>query len=320
MRSPRPWRMLWVTFAWGSCYLAISIGLQDAPVLWLAALRTLVAAAVLLTVAGVQRVARPRGQRTWLLVAVMGLVNVALAYGAMFSGIIGLSTGAASVLANAQPLLILFPAWLFFREAPTPPVLAAMLVGVIGLLLVAIPTGFGTGAWLALTASLAVTAGTLISRIIDAEPLTVAAWQFVIGGVVLAVVALAVEGIPQITWSPRFVVALLYMSVLGTAATNVAWITEARAARLDQLTTWTLLVPVFGVILSTVVLREAQSVWAWIGTGVVVAALILLILTAGRPRSSDFGIQAPKLQLQKETDIPSSPDGRIAGVLRRHGH
>jgi len=312
--------MLWVTFAWGSCYLAISIGLQDAPVLWLAALRTLVAAAVLLTVAGVQRVARPRGQRTWLLVAVMGLVNVALAYGAMFSGIIGLSTGAASVLANAQPLLILFPAWLFFREAPTPPVLAAMLVGVIGLLLVAIPTGFGTGAWLALTASLAVTAGTLISRIIDAEPLTVAAWQFVIGGVVLAVVALAVEGIPQITWSPRFVVALLYMSVLGTAATNVAWITEARAARLDQLTTWTLLVPVFGVILSTVVLREAQSVWAWIGTGVVVAALILLILTAGRPRSSDFGIQAPKLQLQKETDIPSSPDGRIAGVLRRHGH
>jgi probable blue pigment (indigoidine) exporter len=294
MRSPRPWRMLWVTFAWGSCYVAISIGLQDAPVLWLAALRTLVAAAVLLTVAGVRRVARPHGRRTWLLVAVMGLVNVALAYGAMFGGIIGLSTGAASVLANAQPLLILLPAWFFFREAPTPPVLAAMLVGLIGLLLVAIPTGFGTGAWLALTASLAVTAGTLISRVIDAEPLTIAAWQFVIGGVVLAAVALAVEGIPQITWSPQFVVALLYMSVLGTAATNVAWITEARAARLDQLTTWTLLVPIFGVILSIVVLREAQSVWAWIGTGVVVAALIVLVLSSRKDRAVGPRVRLPK--------------------------
>lgn len=58
--------------------------------------------------------------------------------------------------------------------------------------------------------------------------------------------------------------ALLYMSVLATAATNVAWITEARAARLDQLTTWKLLVPIFGVILSVVVLREAQSAWAWV--------------------------------------------------------
>ncbi|MFM9878117.1 MAG: DMT family transporter [Rhodoglobus sp.] len=282
MRSPRPWRMMWITFAWGSCYVAISIGLQDAPILWLAALRALFAAVILLVVAGVRRAPRPRGRRVWLLIAVMGITNVALAYGAMFGGLIGMSTGAASVLANAQPLLILLPAWLFFREAPSIPTLAAMLVGVVGLLLLVIPAGFGTGALLALTASVAVTAGTLIARVIDAEPLTVAAWQLAIGGIILAVVALLVEGLPRIDWTPRLVLALLWMSVLGTAATNVAWIIEARAARLDQLTTWTLLVPIFGVILSIAVLREGQSIWAWIGTAVVVAAMLMLVLASRR--------------------------------------
>ena len=274
--------MLWITFAWGSCYVAISIGLQDAPILWLAALRALFAAVILLVVAGVRRAPRPRGRRVWLLIAIMGITNVALAYGAMFGGLIGMSTGAASVLANAQPLLILLPAWLFFREAPSIPTLAAMLVGVVGLRLLVIPAGFGTGALLALTASVAVTAGTLIARVIDAEPLTVAAWQLAIGGIILAVVALLVEGLPRIDWTPRLVLALLWMSVLGTAATNVAWIVEARAARLDQLTTWTLLVPIFGVILSIAVLREGQSVWAWIGTAVVVAAMVMLVLASRR--------------------------------------
>lgn len=273
---------MWITFAWGSCYVAISIGLQDAPILWLAALRALFAAVILLVVAGVRRAPRPRGRRVWLLIAVMGITNVALAYGAMFGGLIGMSTGAASVLANAQPLLILLPAWLFFREAPSIPTLVAMLVGVVGLLLLVIPAGFGTGALLALTASVAVTAGTLIARVIDAEPLTVAAWQLAIGGIILAVVALLVEGLPRIDWTPRLVLALLWLSVLGTAATNVAWIIEARAARLDQLTTWTLLVPIFGVILSIAVLREGQSIWAWIGTAVVVAAMLMLVLASRR--------------------------------------
>ena len=287
MRAPRPWRMLWVTFAWGSCYAAITVGLQDAPLLWLAALRALIAGAALFFVVGMRGAARPRGRVTWLLVIVMGVVNVAVAYAAMFGGVIGQSTGAASVLANAQPLLILLPAWLFFREVPTVPTLAAMLVGFAGLMLVAIPSGFGTGAWLALISAAAVTTGTLIARVVDAEPLSVAAWQFLIGGAVLVPVALTFEGLPVIEWSPRMIITLLYLSLVGTAAANVAWIVEAREARLDQLTTWTLLVPVFGIVISVMVLREEQRVWDWVGMAVVVVSLILLIAASRRQPQLD---------------------------------
>jgi probable blue pigment (indigoidine) exporter len=279
LRNPKTWRMLWVTFAWGSCFVAISIGLQDAPLLWLAALRALVAGAAVLLVATVRRAPYPRGPRPWMLIVTLGLVNVALAYAAMFGGVIGLSTGAASVLANAQPLLILLPAWLFFRETPAWSTLAAMLVGFVGLLLIAVPSGFGTGAWLSLTSAVAITVGTLIARVVNADPFVVAAWQLIIGGAVLALVAAIIDGPPVIDWSGRFIVVLLYLALVGTAATNVAWLVEVRHASLGALTTWTLLVPIVGVLLSVAFLHERQGVMGWAGTVIVVAAMVFLVVS-----------------------------------------
>lgn len=278
--------MLWVTLAWGSCFVAISIGLQDAPLLWLAALRALTAGVALLLVTGIRRTPLPRDQRTWILIVCLGLVNVALAYAAMFGGIIGLSTGVAAVLANVQPILILLPAWWLYHERPSRTALVAMLLGLAGLLLIVLPAGLGTGAWLSLSSAVAVTIGTLISRVVRADPFVVAAAQLLIGGAVLAIAAAVVEGPPTINWNVRFVLVLLFMSLVGTAATTVAWFAEARRARLDILTTWTLLVPVVGIALSLVFLDERQSVWGWVGTAVVLVSMLLLVVTPHRSPSN----------------------------------
>lgn len=278
--------MLWVTLAWGSCFVAISIGLQDAPLLWLAALRALTAGVALLLVTGIRRTPLPRDRHTWVLIVCLGLVNVALAYAAMFGGIIGLSTGVAAVLANVQPILILLPAWWLYDERPSRTALVAMLLGLAGLLLILLPAGLGTGAWLSLSSAVTVTIGTLISRVVRADPFVVAAAQLLIGGVVLAIAAAVVEGPPTINWNVRFVLVLLFMSLVGTAATTVAWFAEARRARLDILTTWTLLVPVVGIALSLVFLNERQGVWGWVGTAVVLVSMLLLVVTPRRSPSN----------------------------------
>lgn len=306
MRNPSPWRMLWVTFAWGSCFVAISIGLQDAPLLWLAALRALIAGAALLLVTGIRRTPLPRGRRTWVLIVCLGLVNVALAYAAMFGGIIGLSTGVASVLANVQPILILLPAWWLYRERPSRIVVVAMVLGLAGLLTIVIPSGLGTGVWLSLTSAAAVTVGTLIGRVVRADPFVVAAAQLLIGGTVLAVVAIVIEGPPAIDWNLRFVLVLLFMALVGTAATTVAWFAEARRARLDVLTTWTLLVPVFGIALSLVFLNERQSVWGWVGTAVVLASMLLIvIMPRGRQLASPHEGTRPGQSTEDRVHDPS---------------
>ncbi|WP_248243419.1 DMT family transporter [Microbacterium kunmingense] len=277
-RAPSPWRMLGITFAWGSCFVAISVGLQDAPLLWLAALRALVAGAALLILTVIRRAPVPREVRSWTLIGVLGVVNVAIAYAAMFGGTIGLTTGVASVLANVQPVLILLPAWWLYRERPSLRSVAAMLTGLAGLLLIVLPAGAGTGAWLSLTAAAAVTAGTLISRAVRADPFLVATVQLLLGGGILLVAAAIVEGPPVIEWTPGFVLSLLWMSLAGTAATTVAWYAETQRSRLDILTTWTILVPVFGIVLSVGLLQETQSVLGWTGTAIVIGSVALLTI------------------------------------------
>lgn len=293
-RRPKPLRMLWISAAWGACFLAIEWGLRDAPLLWFAALRALVAGGALLALAGVQRRRVPSGVRAWGLITVLGLVNVTVAFAAMFGGVAGLATGAAAVLANAQPLLILLPAWWLYGERLSTRTAAALVVGFAGLVLVALPGGGGGGAALSLLAAAAVTAGTLLSRRLRGQDLVVVtAWHLLVGGLALAALAATVEGAPVISWTPRFIVSLAFLALVGTAATTVAWFTEARRSRLDTLTTWTFLTPVFGIVLAVVVLGERPGGWTAVGLTVVLVAMWVALRPPRRTSTPAAAVSGP---------------------------
>ena len=271
---PRPLRMLWITAAWGACFVAIEWGLRDAPLLWFAALRALIAGAALLALGAALHRPVPRGWRAWGLITVLGLVNVTVAFAAMFGGVAGCATGTAAVLANAQPLLILLPAWYFYGERLSPRTSAALVVGVAGLVVVALPGGGGGGAALSLLSAAAVTAGTLLSRrLTGLDLVTATAWHLLMGAAGLMVFAAAVEGSPVIAWTPRFVLSLAFLALVGTAATTVAWFAEARRSRLDTLTAWTFLTPVLGIALASVALGERPGGWTAVGLLGVLAAM-----------------------------------------------
>ena len=270
--------MLFVTAAWGACFVAIEWGLRDAPALWFAALRGLVAGMALLLLAAVQRRPAPPGPRAWGQIAMLGLVNGTVAFAAMFAGVAGLATGTAAVLANAQPLLILLPAWWLYGEALSPRTVVALVLGFAGLVLVAVPGGGGDGAVLSLTAAVAITAGTLLSRRLGGLDVVVTTgWHFLIGGVAGAVLAAAVEGAPAIAWTPRFVAVLGFLSLVGTAAAFVVWFTEVQRARLDLLSAWTFVAPVVGIVLAALLLRETPGGWTAVGLFTVLVALWVVL-------------------------------------------
>ena len=287
LQPPRAGRMVWITAAWGSCFLFIAWGLRDAPALWFAALRALTAGAVLVTVSFLQRRQQPRGVRAWSWLTLIGLVNVTVAFAAMFAGVAGLATGTAAVLANAQPLLILLPAWWLYGERLSWRTALSLVVGFAGLLLVALPGGGGSGAALSLVAAAAVTAGTLLSRrLAGLDVVAATGWHLLIGGLALAGVALRVEGAPVIAWTPRFVFSLVFLSLVGTAATTVAWFIEARRSRLDALTAWTFLTPVVGLVLAALVLGERPAGWSAVGLA---ASLVAMWVALRSPHPTKTG-------------------------------
>lgn len=273
-RRPAPLRMLWITAAFGGCFLGVRWGLQDAPLLWFAALRALLGGLALAGVAVVQRRPLPRSVRSWGQIGILGLVNVSLAFALMFAGIAGLATGTAAVLANAQPLLILLPAWWLYGERVSARAGLALVMGFIGLLVVAVPGGGGSGALYALLSAGAVTAGTLMMRRLGGVDVVVAsAAHLLVGAAVLGAVALAVEGAPHIDWTPRFIAALAFLGLIATAATTLAWFVEARRCPLSALTPWMFLVPVFGLLIGFTVLGERPDGWTVAGVALVLVSL-----------------------------------------------
>ena len=257
---PRPARMLWVSAVWGACFVTIRWGLRDAPVLWFAALRALLAGAALLGVATAQRRPKPTGGRVWVLISLMAVTNASIGFAAMFAGVNGLATGTAAVLTNAQPLLVPLPAWWLCGEQVTARTLAGLGVGFAGLLTVALPGGGGSGAWLSILAASAITAGTLLSRrLIGIDVVQAAGWHFLIGGVILVAVAAAVEGLPEIDWTPRFLLSLAFLGPVGSALAFWAWFTETQRCPLGRLAAWTLLAPVFGIGFGVVLTGERPS-------------------------------------------------------------
>lgn len=271
---PAPLRMLWITLALGTCFVLISWGLRDVSLLWFAALRALVGGAALMAVVLVQARPFPRAGRDWSKLALLGVVNVGLAFAAMFAGIDGLATGTAAVLSNAQPLLILLPAWWLFGERVSLPAGLALIVGFAGLLLVAVPGGGGGGALLSLLAAASVTAGTLLARqLSDLDVVVVSAVHLLVGGLALAAAALAVEGMPVVAWTPRFVAIVLFLGVIATAATTLAWFVEAQRCPLSTLTPWMFLVPIVGLVLGIVLLGERPDAFTAAGVALVLVSM-----------------------------------------------
>ena len=276
--------MLAVTGLWGACYVVITWGLRDATALWYASLRAAVAGAVLLVIVHAQHRQSPRAFRDWLLVAGLALGNVAVAFGGMFLATGGLATGVASVLANTQALLVLLPAWWLFGERVSWTRAGALVVALGGVFIVA---GGGIaldGAVLSLVAAAGITSGTLLARASGPhlDLVAVTAWHFAVGAAVLAVAAVSVDGAPAVSWTPRFMVSLAFLSLAGTAAPFVVWFVEVRNAPLGPVTAWTLLVPVFGVLFGIVVLGERFSGRVLVGLALVVGALATTLL----PRAS----------------------------------
>jgi probable blue pigment (indigoidine) exporter len=302
---PHPGRMLVVAAAGGGCFAAIRYGLADAPVLWFAALRALLAGTVLLAIARCAH--RPNPPRsTWPAIGVVAVVNVVIAFAAMFAGTVGVASGVAAVLVNAQPLLIVLPAWVLYQERPRPGTVVALMIGFAGLGIAASTGGLGGGALLSLGAAAAITAGTLLARrLVGVDVVMLAGWQLLAGGIVLAGWALVTEGAPVVTWTAEFAAALLFLALVGSAATYLIWFSELRRASLVTLSAWTLLTPVFGVAFGWLLLDDGLSGQQAAGIGLVLVALPIVVLPQFRWPA--IRSRTPTPEFPRLTATPADP-------------
>ena len=270
--------MLVVVLVWAACFVVIKAGLGDAPPLFSAALRALVAGAPLgLVAARLGRLGPPRGAWGWL--ALLGLANTTLGLAGMYLSVGRAGAAIPAVLANTQALLVApFATW-FFGERLTRGTAAGLLLGFSGVSLTVAPGGapLGTpgGGLLALLASAGIAGGSVIVKHIGprVDFLTATAWQYLLGALPLLAWAVLTEEIGQTTWSLALLGGLLFLGLAGSAGASLVWFLLLQRDELISLTAYTFLTPVVGLLLAVLLFGESLRPLGALGVGLTIAGV-----------------------------------------------
>jgi len=272
---------------WGSTWLFIKLGLQDLPPMTFAGIRFLIASLVLGSIIVIRRIDFPRNRRDWQLMALIGLLGVALNYGLLFWGEQHISSGLAAVLHASIPLSGMVIAHYHLpAERVTVPKIGGVLLGISGLVLI-----FFNQIQMQTSLAVLATAGILIGAIAAAytsvlvkargqkiAPLALAAGQMVCGFPPLLAIGIATEGNPlNYSWTPLALGSLLYLAVIGSCLAFFLFYWLVKKIEVTKTMLIMLVTPLIAVTLG-VVFNGEEFNWRLVAGGACIISGIGVVL------------------------------------------
>ena len=296
MKSTHIFLAILLTLIYSVCYVLIKAGLAYAPPLLFGGLRTLIAGAALLGYAFIKRKPLFPSKISWRGLLVLVFVGTTLVFGAMFLSPGLASAGIASVLGNSQALITVGLAALFLDERLTIGKTTAVVLGISGVILIAFPALKASNgeSILGIGLALAVSAGTAIANVIIKRfkirrgLLAFAGWQLVLGSLPLLVFSGLIEHDQEITWNTAFAGILLFLALADTSFPTATWYWLIQREDVGRLSLFFFLVPIFGLGISTLVFKEAISIYVGVGIVVILAGIGILLWEASRTPAREY--------------------------------
>ena len=270
--------------AWGSTYVVTHELLPAEHPLWGALIRALPAGLILLALA--RRL--PTGSWWWKSL-VLGVLNIGAFFVLVYLAAQLLPSSIASTVMATSAGVILVLAWPLLAQRPQLVSVLGAAIGFAGVAVMLAPGGDAINGWgvvVSLTAMMSSSVGFLLARRWggDVPLLASTAWQLIAGSILLAPVALAVEGAPPVLDGATFW-GFVYITVIGTAVAFVAWFAGLRHLPAGVVGVIGLLNPVTGVLLGTLLVGEVLGVNQVIGIGLVLLGVLVGQFAARATRS-----------------------------------
>ena len=273
-----------LVLAWSSSFSVVKVGLDYAPPVLFAGLRTLLSGVIMTAVALVWGGA-PNLGRDWRVFAYLGAFNVVLFIGAQTFAVLYLPSGTAAVLIYLQPILVGVLAWTVLGEPLTATKVLGLLLGFAGIVAVSSAglldaTGEVTllGVVSGVASALFWAIGTVGFKRYEARISTLwaVALPFLAGGVVLTTLGLFTERLSDISWTGPFVSSVLYSAFVGTGLAWLLFFGLVRAGEASRVASFIFVVPLAAVVIGAVLLDETLGLPLLAGAALIVSGIYLV--------------------------------------------
>lgn len=278
---------------WSIAFAGVKFGLHFVRPLSFAGMRFLVSGLLLLSfVCRLPRVGAElrAGMRTVVLVA---LFQSVLLYASFFLGMTLVSGALGGIVVRASPLVAAVVAHLAMdNDAITLPKGAAIVGGMVGISILSFsrePWTLGLRELLGVILFLLGALFSAVGNVVVArdsplvQPVLLTAAQFLIGGLVLLALGMAVEGPPHLRLPLVFYGALLWLTTLSAAAFSIwFFLLTMPGVNVSELNLWKFVIPVFGALFSWLLLPEEKpDLYSVLGMVCVACSVLAYGFTVG---------------------------------------
>ncbi|MGH1485452.1 MAG: DMT family transporter [Cellvibrionaceae bacterium] len=257
---------------WGTTYYVTTEFLPNDYPITAAMLRALPAGLFLLLI--VRKL--PQGHWWWKMF-VLGALNFSIFWVLLFITAYRLPGGIAATLGAAQPIVVIFLAYLLLGNTITIKIILAATAGVGGVaLLVLTPSGTldFMGVIAGIGSACAMATGTVLTK--KWQPptslLTYTAWQLTAGGILLIPLAIWLEP-PLPPVSLANLMGFLWLSIIGAALSYFIWFRGLTRINMTVASTLGFLSPTTAVVIGWLLLGETLTVLQIIGVTIVLSSI-----------------------------------------------
>jgi drug/metabolite transporter (DMT)-like permease len=273
---------------WSTAYAGIKIGLQYDKPFHFAGVRFVISAFMILPFTVRPSVYLGMVRKEWKVVGWVTFLQVLVNYSLFYQGLELVPGALGAVVMGSQPLVTALVASMMHNDDKlTGKKITTIVFGIAGVVLISAGRqAFKLGTAIELLGVLMILVGNIASATSNVivsvkskniNPLVLSSASLFLGGVIMYLISVPVEGSPRLPLPSEYWMSLLWLSFMAASAFSLWYILLQRpGVKVSELNLWKFIIPVVGAILSWLIIPDEHPEWLTV-LGMIIISVSLIL-------------------------------------------